>query len=36
MLRYNFPGGGLTDEALQTLVVMVLGTGRRSSRELRA
>lgn len=27
MLRYNFPGGGLGDAALQTLVLMVLDTG---------
>ena len=26
-LRYNFPAAGLTDEALQTLVMMVLSTG---------
>jgi hypothetical protein len=26
-LRYNFPAAGLTDEALQTLLMMVLGTG---------
>ena len=26
-LRYNFPAAGLTDEALQTLIVMVLSTG---------
>lgn len=26
-LRYNFPGNGLTDEALQTLIVMVLSAG---------
>lgn len=27
MLRYNFPGAGLTDEALRTLILMVLSTG---------
>ena len=27
MLRYNFPGNGLTDDALLTLVLMVLGGG---------
>ncbi|OBH04546.1 MULTISPECIES: hypothetical protein [unclassified Mycobacterium] len=27
MLRYNFPGGGLTDDALRTLVLLVLDTG---------
>lgn len=27
MLRYNFPVGGLRDEALQTLVLMVLAGG---------
>jgi hypothetical protein len=27
MLRYNFPGGGLTDDALRTLVMLVLDTG---------
>jgi hypothetical protein len=26
-LRYNFPAAGLTDAALQTLIVMVLSTG---------
>ena len=26
-LRYNFPASGLTDEALKTLIVMVLSTG---------
>ena len=26
-LRYNFPAAGLADEALQTLVMMVLSTG---------
>lgn len=27
MLRYNFPGGGLSDEALRTLILMVLDKG---------
>jgi hypothetical protein len=27
LLRYNFPAAGLTDEALRTLILMVLGTG---------
>jgi hypothetical protein len=27
LLRYNFPGSGLTDEALRTLILMVLSTG---------
>jgi hypothetical protein len=27
MLRYNFPGGGLSDDALRTLILMVLGKG---------
>jgi hypothetical protein len=27
MLRYNFPGGGLSDDALRTLVLLVLDTG---------
>ena len=27
MLRYNFPGDGLSDQALQTLVLMVLAGG---------
>jgi hypothetical protein len=27
MLRYNFPGNGLSDEALRTLILMVLSTG---------
>ncbi|CPR01385.1 hypothetical protein BN971_00081 [Mycobacterium bohemicum DSM 44277] len=29
MLRYNFPGGGLTDDALRTLVLLVLDAGAR-------
>ena len=27
LLRYNFPASGLTDEALSTLIMMVLATG---------
>jgi hypothetical protein len=27
LLRYNFPGNGLSDDALRTLVLMVLSTG---------
>jgi hypothetical protein len=27
MLRYNFPANGLNDEALRTLILMVLGKG---------
>ncbi|MGZ4563248.1 MAG: hypothetical protein ACXVX6_06670 [Mycobacterium sp.] len=27
MLRYNFPGDGLTDDALRTLILLVLDTG---------
>lgn len=27
MLRYNFPGAGLTDDALRTLILMVLSAG---------
>lgn len=27
VLRYNFPAGGLSDSALQTLVMLVLATG---------
>jgi hypothetical protein len=27
LLRYNFPGAGLDDEALRTLILMVLSTG---------
>ncbi len=27
MLRYNFPAAGLTDDALRTLILMVLATG---------
>jgi hypothetical protein len=34
MLRYNFPGGGLTDDALRTLVLLVLDTGAQIRRAL--
>jgi hypothetical protein len=27
LLRYNFPGAGLSDEALRTLILLVLATG---------
>lgn len=27
ILRYNFPGGGLTDDALRTMILLVLDTG---------
>ena len=27
MLRYNFPAAGLTDDALRTLILMVLSAG---------
>jgi hypothetical protein len=27
LLRYNFPAAGLADDALRTLILMVLGTG---------
>ena len=33
-LRYNFPAAGLTDEALRTLIVMVLSAGADVRREL--
>ncbi len=36
MLRYNFPGGGLSDDALRTLILMVLDTGAEIRRELTA
>ncbi|HEX5254328.1 MAG TPA: hypothetical protein VFW69_10725 [Mycobacterium sp.] len=36
MLRYNFPGGGLTDEALRTLILLVLDTGAGIRRTLLA
>lgn len=34
LMRYNFPGAGLTDEALRTLVLLVLGTGAEMARQL--
>lgn len=34
MLRYNFPGAGLTDDALRTLILLVLDTGARIRRAL--
>ena len=34
MLRYNFPGAGLTDDALRTLVLMVLDKGANVRRAL--
>lgn len=34
LLRYNFPGEGLTDEALRTLILLVLGTGSDIRRDL--
>jgi len=34
MLRYNFPGGGLTDDALRTLILLVLDTGAEIRRSL--
>jgi hypothetical protein len=36
MLRYNFPGGGLTDDALRTLILLVLDTGAEMRRALTA
>jgi hypothetical protein len=36
MLRYNFPGGGLTDDALRTLILMVLDKGAEIRRVLTA
>lgn len=36
LLRYNFPGAGLTDEALRTLILMVLATGADVRRALLA
>ena len=36
MLRYNFPGGGLTDDALRTLILLVLDTGAEVRRALTA
>jgi hypothetical protein len=34
MLRYNFPGAGLTDAALRTLILLVLDTGAQIRRAL--
>jgi hypothetical protein len=34
LLRYNFPAAGLTDDALRTLVLLVLGTGSDVRRDL--
>jgi hypothetical protein len=34
MLRYNFPGSGLTDDALRTLILMVLDKGAEIRRAL--
>ena len=34
LLRYNFPAGGLTDDALRTLILLVLGTGTDIRRDL--
>lgn len=34
MLRYNFPGAGLTDDALRTLILLVLSTGADIRRDL--
>jgi hypothetical protein len=36
MLRYNFPGSGLTDDALRTLILMVLDKGAEIRRALHA
>ncbi|MCW2652982.1 MAG: hypothetical protein QOE41_1722 [Mycobacterium sp.] len=36
MLHYNFPGNGLTDGALRTLILMVLSTGADVRRGLTA
>jgi hypothetical protein len=34
LLRYNFPAAGLTDEALRTLILMVLSAGADARRAL--
>ncbi len=34
MLRYNFPAGGLSEDALRTLILLVLTTGADVRREL--
>ena len=36
ILRYNFPGGGLSDDALRTLILMVLDKGADIRRALTA
>jgi hypothetical protein len=36
LLRYNFPAAGLTDDALRTLILMVLSTGTDVRAALRA
>jgi hypothetical protein len=36
MLRYNFPGAGLTDDALRTLILLVLDAGAEIRRALTA
>jgi hypothetical protein len=36
LLRYNFPAAGLTDDALRTLILLVLGTGSDIRRDLTA
>jgi hypothetical protein len=36
MLRYNFPGAGLSDDALRTLILMVLSAGADVRRALLA
>lgn len=36
MLRYNFPGAGLADDALRTLILLVLDTGAEMRRSLTA
>ncbi|AFC48382.1 hypothetical protein [Mycobacterium intracellulare] len=36
MLRYNFPGAGLNDDALRTLILLVLDTGAQVRRTLTA
>jgi hypothetical protein len=34
MLRYNFPGAGLADDALRTLILLVLDTGAQMRHKL--
>jgi hypothetical protein len=34
LLRYNFPAAGLSDDALRTLILMVLATGEDVRTEL--